>query len=108
MRRLPPILTLFWMARLGAQQPFPQEGPVVKFQSSTQLVVEIVTVKDKSGKSIEGLTGADFSVTENGVPQTVRFCEFQKLDELQDPEPVRPVQTAGTEPATRKQIAPEK
>jgi len=27
------------MARLGAQQPFPQEGPVVKFQSSTQLVV---------------------------------------------------------------------
>ena len=64
-------------------------------------------MKDKSGQSIEGLTGADFSVTENGVPQTVRFCEFQKLDELQDPEPVRPVQTAGTEPATRKQIAPD-
>jgi VWFA-related protein len=108
MKRLLPALLLFGTARLGAQQPFPQEGPAVKFHSSTQLVVEIVTVKDRNGKSIEGLTGADFTVTENGVPQTIRFCEFQRLDERQDPEPVRPVQTAGAEPVTRNQIAPEK
>ena len=54
---------------------------VVKFQANTQLVVETVTVKDKNGKPVEGLTAKDFTITEDGVPQTISFCEFQKLDE---------------------------
>ena len=45
----------------------------------TQLVVETVTVKDKQGKSIEGLTAKDFTLTEDGVPQKIRFCERQTL-----------------------------
>ena len=44
-----------------------------------QLVVESVVVRDKQGKSIEGLTAKDFTVTEDGVPQTIRFCERQNL-----------------------------
>ena len=39
-------------------------------------------MKDKSGKPIEGLTAKDFAVTENGIPQTVAFLEFQKLEEI--------------------------
>ena len=48
---------------------------------STQLVVEAVTVKDKKGNPIEGLTAKDFTITENGVAQTIRFCEHQQLPE---------------------------
>ena len=58
-----------------------QEGSVAKFSINSQLVVETVTVTDKNGKVIEGLKAEDFKVTENGVPQTIKFCEFQKLEE---------------------------
>jgi VWFA-related protein len=45
----------------------------------TQLVVEAVVAKDKQGNPIHGLTAKDFSVAEDGVPQTIRFCEHQDL-----------------------------
>src|SRR4051794_7312632 len=67
------------------QQPAPPAATMPKFTSSTQLVVEIVSVKDKNGNIIEGLTAKDFTVTENGVPQTITFCEFQKLEEQAAP-----------------------
>jgi VWFA-related protein len=44
-----------------------------------QLVVEAVEVKDKQGNPIQGLTAKDFTVTENGEPQTLRYCEHQDL-----------------------------
>ena len=46
---------------------------------STQLVVEAVVVKDKKGNPIRGLTAKDFTITENGAPQTISFCEHQEL-----------------------------
>ena len=65
-------------------QPAAQTAPngTVKFQANTQLVVETVTVKDKNGKPVEGLTAKDFTITEDGVAQTISFCEFQKLDQM--------------------------
>jgi len=64
----------------------------------------MVGVKDKNGKVIEGLTAKDFTVTENGVPQTIQFCEFQKLQEASaEPTP----QPANVTPVTVTQIAPE-
>ncbi|MGB9417957.1 MAG: VWA domain-containing protein [Acidobacteriaceae bacterium] len=47
----------------------------------SQLVVETVVAKDKQGKFIEGLTAKDFAVTEDGVPQTIRFCEHQDMSD---------------------------
>jgi VWFA-related protein len=68
------------------QQTPPAANPnLPKFTSSTQLVVEIVSVKDKNGNIVEGLTAKDFTVTENGVPQTLSFCEFQKLADTAEP-----------------------
>jgi VWFA-related protein len=63
---------------LSAQQPAaPTDQP--EFRSDTRLVIQQVTVKDKSGKPIQGLTAKDFSIVEDGVPQTIAFLEFQKL-----------------------------
>ena len=80
------------------------------FESDTQLVVEEVTVKDKSGKPIEGLTANDFTLTEDGVPQTISFVEFQRLQAAGNP--AEPAPSSGpvvptAPPATRVQIAPE-
>jgi VWFA-related protein len=86
------LLALVLVAPLTAQQPQPQAPPV--FRSGAQLTVETVTVKDKSGKPIEGLTAKDFSITEDGVPQTISFVEFQRV-----PNPSDPLQAGDAVPA---------
>ena len=45
----------------------------------SQLVVETVVVKDKKGSFIPVLTAKDFTVTEDGAPQSIRFCEHESL-----------------------------
>src|SRR5947209_4155804 len=67
-------------SQVSAQQQPPAPDGTVTFKANTQLVVETVIVKDKNGKAIEGLTAKDFVITEDGVPQTIQFLEFQKLD----------------------------
>ena len=82
-----PIALLLVAVLAGAQQPAPQAGNV-RFSSTTNLVVVDVTVKDKSGKAIEGLKASDFTVTEDGKPQKVVVFEAQKLSmEPAPPEP---------------------
>jgi len=69
----------------AASRPQQSTPGVVKgnyrFDVTTQLVIETVILKDKSGNPIEGLTAKDFSITEDGKPQTVSFCEYQRLEE---------------------------
>jgi len=115
------LVAFGWQSpQVQTQQPAappPSEG-AVKFQSNTQLVVETVTVTDKNGKPVEGLTAKDFTVTEDGVPQAIAFCEFQKLIEEPDaapaPKPAAPATVAaapaGSTPAPvlQFQIAPER
>ena len=71
-----------------AQQPRPVQQPnspltpqVVKFESTTQLVVVNISVKDKDGKPIENLRPSDFTVSEDGKPQQVKIFEYQRLEE---------------------------
>ncbi|MBZ5727502.1 MAG: VWA domain-containing protein [Acidobacteriia bacterium] len=107
MRRIVVALTLTCL--VAAQQP-PANAPV-KFTANAQLVVETVSVTGKDGKPIEGLTAKDFVVTEDGVPQTVSFCEYQKLAENPGPLPsARPeaqAEKAKADPVVRTQITPE-
>jgi VWFA-related protein len=79
------FLALLLALQLGAQN--------ATFTSNTQLVVETVVVRDKQGQIISGLKLEDFLLTEDGVPQTIKFFEFQQLDNPQPaplPASVRP------------------
>src|SRR6266508_1071248 len=82
MRRTAALLSLVLTA--AAQQPRP-EGRAT-FTSNTQLVIETVTVKDKKGNPIEGLAAKDFTITEDGKPQTIAFVEYQKLPDSPAPD----------------------
>lgn len=53
--------------------PVPPQIPV--FHSETQLVVMDVSVTDSHGAPVKGLHAGDFTVLENGKPQTVRVFE---------------------------------
>ena len=57
-----------------------QQAPQATFRSAAHLIVQPVTVKDRSGRPIGGLTAKDFVLTEDGVPQEIAFCEYQRLD----------------------------
>jgi len=72
-------------AQLTGANKTPGSGTdVVTLHETVRLVVESVTVKDKAGKTITGLTAKDFTLTEDGVPQAIKICEFQSLPEVPD------------------------
>src|ERR1700686_1134192 len=88
MRRTVRLLSLVMLCALvvvAQQQPTrapASETPAQGEQAirvTTHLVVEEVTAKDKRAKPIEGLPANDFVLTEDGVPQTISFVEFQRL-----------------------------
>jgi len=71
-------------------------------------VVETVSVKDKSGKGIEGLTAKDFVITEDGVPQKISFIEYQTLPDITEPPlPPGPARGVPVDKLARVQISPE-
>jgi VWFA-related protein len=50
------------------------------FRATTRLIVQTVSVRDKQGKPVQGLTARDFVITENGEPQQIAFVEYQALE----------------------------
>ncbi len=55
-------------------------GYVLKVQSD--LVLTNVVVRDKrTGAVVRGLTAKDFTVLENGKPQTIQTFDFQSIDQ---------------------------
>ncbi|MGA2267227.1 MAG: VWA domain-containing protein [Bryobacteraceae bacterium] len=67
-----------------------------KFEATAQLVVVNLSAKDKDGNPIKGLKPADFTVTEDGKPQTIKVFEYQELEETATPAPAPP--TPGPRP----------
>jgi VWFA-related protein len=66
-------------AQVVGQNTQPNGTGTYTLSVTSKLVIEAVNVKDKQGKSINGLTAKDFTVTENGVAQQISFCEYQEL-----------------------------
>jgi VWFA-related protein len=71
--------------KIGQNAPASNDTPAT-FSTSSQLVIETVNVKDKSDKPVEGLTTKDFTVTEDGTEQAIRFFEYQKVPETVESE----------------------
>ena len=129
MRRIGWAIVLFascFLITPAQQGPAPAGGPPAaggRGQQSTQgqtpirvqtnLIVEEVAVKDKSGKPIGGLTANDFVLTEDGVPQTISFVEYEELPAETNaaqppPAPASTPAVNTAPPVTQVQIAPEK
>lgn len=84
MRKLAAIFLAFSFLGSSTAQQIGQNKPAGAEDTYTmsvkvQLVVESVVVKDKQGNPIHGLTAKDFAITEDNVPQTIKFCEHQDL-----------------------------
>src|SRR5215831_5105617 len=83
----PPIPSKAPSGPQGGAQAAPAASGA-KITVNTQLVVEDVTVIGKDGKPISGLTAKDFTVTEDGVAQEIKFCEYQNVQDEADVVPV--------------------
>ena len=73
------LAAMGWGLQLAGHAQAPPQAVQPIFRSGTRLVVQTVSVKDKDGTPIEGLTAKDFIVTEDGQPQDIAFVEFQRL-----------------------------
>jgi VWFA-related protein len=106
------ILAAILVAQLAgsAQQPAPSlPKDLYKFETTTQLVVVNVSVKDRNGNPIEGLKASDFIVLEDGKPQQIRVFEYQRLEDAGLPAAGlsrRAPQNAPVKTAPANQIAP--
>jgi VWFA-related protein len=57
----------------------PGQQPQAVFKSSTRLVVQNVSVKDREGRPVQGLTANDFVVFEDNERQEIAFVEYQRI-----------------------------
>ena len=79
-RVLPVVLSLLSAAVIAASaQQKPDTPPQPTFRSGTTVVPVDVRVVDRSGKPIKGLQASDFTITEDGRPQTIVHFSFQEL-----------------------------
>jgi VWFA-related protein len=82
-----------------------------RFEAAADLVIVDVTVRDRQGNPIEGLKKEDFTVLEDGKPQTVSVFEYQRLtlDPIPPtPKPQSPRPAPTTEPPTPRTRYPGK
>jgi VWFA-related protein len=102
--------TLSAGAQTIGQNKTPGAPDTYTLSVKSQLVVETVVVKDKQGNPIEGLTAKDFTLTEDGIPQEIRYCDYQALPANALPMPPTPANEENIKiykRLARTQITPE-
>lgn len=105
------ILALGVLPVSPAQEPVLHTTPAPaasrpSFKKQTQVVILPVTVRDKHGNLVPNLTAADFTLTEDGRPQTIQSFTAQSslpfdlgllVDTSQTVEPAMPAERAAAE-----------
>jgi VWFA-related protein len=84
------LTTLSAEAQTIGQNATPSNTDVTTLSVRSQIVIETVVVKDKKGNTVDGLTAKDFTIAEDGVPQTIRFCEPQSMPSTLSDVPLTP------------------
>lgn len=102
------IAALLITVSASAQQQSSQNEPFT-LSVSSHLVIETVSVTDKSGHPVDDLTAKDFAITEDGAPQTIRYFEHQQLPAASTAPPTNttPEQVKIYDTLTRTHIQPE-
>src|ERR1700682_4939505 len=68
-----------WISICWCVTPFARAPRTPTFQTTTNLVIVNVTVRDKSGKLLDSLKKDDFILTEDDKPQTISVFEAEHL-----------------------------
>ena len=114
----PLVLVVLSVAAVAAQAPArppqpPTQNQAPTFRTETTLRVRNVSVVDRDGKAVEGLTANDFVVMENGVRQEIAFVAFQRLESPLPPstppaeiQPAPPLDAVARTAAARITIPP--
>jgi len=96
MRRAIPLFLLLALTataqQVGQNAPPPGANGTQKIVSTTQMVIELVSVKDKKGNPIKGLTAKDFTLTEDGVAQQIRYVDQEDLPTTPTDAPILPAE----------------
>jgi VWFA-related protein len=94
MRRATAIFLLFCLTataqQVGQNAAPPGPNGQQKIAVTTQMVIELVGVKDKKGNPIKGLTAKDFTLTEDGVVQKIAFVDQEDLPTTPTDAPILP------------------
>ncbi len=69
-------LALATVVTAQTQTPPPNQQRTPIFTTTTELITTDVRVRDKTGKFIPNLTGKDFEILEDGVPQNLQTFSF--------------------------------
>jgi VWFA-related protein len=72
-------VVLLFCAVSGLSRTASAQNQQPTFRTETRLIIQTVTVKDKEGRPIEGLTAKDFTIVEDGEQQEIALVEFQRL-----------------------------
>lgn len=78
------------------------------FTAGAPLVIETVTVTDRKGNPVAGLSAKDFTVTEDGVPQSIRVFEYQNVPAPGQAQPPQPENIRIYNKLGRTRISPER
>ena len=76
------VLIACFAAASSAQTEKPQESPEPTLKVNSRAVLVDVIVTDKSGNPVKGLKQSDFTLTEDGKPQSVGYFEEHTAEDL--------------------------
>src|SRR5579864_2994964 len=100
------IATLLTFMFLSAQSPSQQQSDYV-FRTGSELVLVNVTVRDKSGKFVQGLKPEDFTILEDNKPQRAVSFDVENVDAAPALEVAQanPLPEPAAAPASRPSVA---